>query len=135
MANLLPSSGTFQKFTRESLAAIEKQISAQKACHDQQPEEKPRPQLDLQAFQTLPALYGNPPPELIGEPLEDLDPYYSNHKVRATQNACYFSLLYKLFILKTLIFIPLKPDTHTHLFICLKDCRIKMKSAPFEGLY
>ncbi|XP_059585349.1 sodium channel protein type 5 subunit alpha [Alligator mississippiensis] len=81
MANLLPSSGTFQKFTRESLAAIEKQISAQKACHDQQPEEKPRPQLDLQAFQTLPALYGNPPPELIGEPLEDLDPYYSNHKI------------------------------------------------------
>uniref|UniRef100_A0A7M4E901 Sodium channel protein n=1 Tax=Crocodylus porosus TaxID=8502 RepID=A0A7M4E901_CROPO len=80
MANLLPSSGTFRKFTCESLAAIEKRITAQKACHDQQPEEKPRPQLDLQAFQTLPALYGNPPPELIGEPLEDLDPYYSDHK-------------------------------------------------------
>ncbi|NXU01239.1 SCN5A protein, partial [Buphagus erythrorhynchus] len=41
----------------------------------------PRPQLDLKAFQKLPALYGNPPPELIGEPLEDLDPYYKDHKV------------------------------------------------------
>ncbi|KFW91397.1 Sodium channel protein type 5 subunit alpha, partial [Phalacrocorax carbo] len=38
----------------------------------------PRPQLDLKAFQKLPALYGNPPPELIGEPLEDLDPYYKD---------------------------------------------------------
>ncbi|NWW05635.1 SCN5A protein, partial [Oreocharis arfaki] len=47
----------------------------------------PRPQLDLKAFQKLPALYGNPPPELIGEPLEDIDPYYKDHKVRANQDA------------------------------------------------
>ncbi|XP_010076057.1 PREDICTED: sodium channel protein type 5 subunit alpha-like [Pterocles gutturalis] len=75
----------FRKFTYESLAAIEKRIAAKKNCRrntvDQKPEEKPRPQLDLQAFQKLPALYGNPPPELIGEPLEDLDPYYKDHKV------------------------------------------------------
>uniref|UniRef100_A0A8C5F211 Sodium channel protein n=1 Tax=Gopherus evgoodei TaxID=1825980 RepID=A0A8C5F211_9SAUR len=76
----LPCSNNFCKFTRESLAAIEKRIAAKKECIGQKPEEKPRPQLDLKAFQKLPALYGNPPQELIGEPLEDLDPYYSDHK-------------------------------------------------------
>ncbi|XP_067398907.1 sodium channel protein type 5 subunit alpha-like isoform X2 [Emydura macquarii macquarii] len=76
----LSCSHNFRKFTPESLAAIEKRIAAKKEYIDQQPEEKPRPQLDLQAFKKLPALYGNPPQELIGEPLEDLDPYYSCHK-------------------------------------------------------
>ncbi|CAM5094729.1 unnamed protein product [Eretmochelys imbricata] len=79
----LPCSNNFCKFTRESLAAIEKRIAAKKECVGQKPEEKPRPQLDLQAFQKLPALYGTPPQELIGEPLEDLDPYYSDHKIYA----------------------------------------------------
>ncbi|NXJ37704.1 SCN5A protein, partial [Ciconia maguari] len=82
---LLPGTNNFRKFTYESLAAIEKRIAAKRNCRrntiDQQPEEKPRPQLDLKAFQKLPALYGNPPPELIGEPLEDLDPYYKDHKI------------------------------------------------------
>lgn len=86
---LLPGTNNFRKFTPESLAAIEKRIAAkkdhQKSTLDQKPEEKPRPQLDLKAFQKLPALYGNPPPELIGEPLEDLDPYYKDRKVRANQ--------------------------------------------------
>ncbi|NWX40296.1 SCN5A protein, partial [Steatornis caripensis] len=82
---LLPGTNNFCKFTYESLAAIEKRIAAKKNCRrntiDQKPEEKPRPQLDLKAFQKLPALYGNPPPELIGEPLEDLDPYYKDSKI------------------------------------------------------
>ncbi|NXD77495.1 SCN5A protein, partial [Halcyon senegalensis] len=82
---LLPGTNNFCKFTNESLAAIEKRIAAKKNCRrntiDQKPEEKPRPQLDLKAFQKLPALYGNPPPELIGEPLEDLDPYYKDRKI------------------------------------------------------
>ncbi|NXI47316.1 SCN5A protein, partial [Galbula dea] len=82
---LLPGTNNFCKFTYESLAAIEKRIAAKKSCRrnatDQKPEEKPRPQLDLKAFQKLPALYGNPPPELIGEPLEDLDPYYKDRKI------------------------------------------------------
>lgn len=72
----------FRRFNRESLAAIEKVIAAKKDCKDPPPEEKPRPQLDLQAFKKLPALYGNPPADFIGEPLEDLDPYYSDHKVK-----------------------------------------------------
>ncbi|NXA94326.1 SCN5A protein, partial [Melanocharis versteri] len=82
---LLPGTNNFRRFTPESLAAIKKRIAAKKNCRrntiEQKPEEKPRPQLDLKAFQKLPALYGNPPPELIGEPLEDLDPYYKDHKV------------------------------------------------------
>ncbi|XP_008940730.1 PREDICTED: sodium channel protein type 5 subunit alpha-like, partial [Merops nubicus] len=82
---LLLGTNNFRKFTHESLAAIEKRIAAKRNCQrnttDQKPEEKPRPQLDLKAFQKLPALYGNPPPELIGEPLEDLDPYYEDSKI------------------------------------------------------
>uniref|UniRef100_A0A8B9EYL0 Sodium channel protein n=1 Tax=Amazona collaria TaxID=241587 RepID=A0A8B9EYL0_9PSIT len=81
----LPGTNNFRKFTSESLAAIKKRIAAKKNCRsntiDQKPEEKSRPQLDLKAFQKLPALYGNPPPELIGEPLEDLDPYYKDRKI------------------------------------------------------
>ncbi|NXR65883.1 SCN5A protein, partial [Rhadina sibilatrix] len=82
---LLPGTNNFRRFTQESLAEIKKRIAAEKNhqrnATEQKPEEKPRPQLDLKAFQKLPALYGNPPPELIGEPLEDLDPYYKDHKV------------------------------------------------------
>ncbi|NXK18463.1 SCN5A protein, partial [Arenaria interpres] len=82
---LLLGTNNFRKFTYESLAAIEKRIAAKKNSRrntiDQKTEEKPRPQLDLKTFQKLPALYGNPPPELIGEPLEDLDPYYKDHKI------------------------------------------------------
>uniref|UniRef100_A0A8C4YN39 Sodium channel protein n=1 Tax=Gopherus evgoodei TaxID=1825980 RepID=A0A8C4YN39_9SAUR len=76
----LPCSSHFRQFTPESLAAIEKQIAANKKYKDHQPKEKPRPQLDLQVFQKLPTLYGNPPQELVGKPLEDLDPYYNDHK-------------------------------------------------------
>ncbi|NWJ09532.1 SCN5A protein, partial [Crypturellus undulatus] len=82
---LFPGTNNFRKFTLESLAAIEKRIAAKRTCGrntaDKKPEEKTRPQLDLKAFQKLPALYGNPPPELIGEPLEDLDPYYKDRKI------------------------------------------------------
>ncbi|XP_050797481.1 sodium channel protein type 5 subunit alpha-like [Gopherus flavomarginatus] len=76
----LPCSNHFRQFTPESLAAIEKRIAANKKYKDHQPKEKPRPQLDLQVFQKLPTLYGNPPQELVGKPLEDLDPYYNDHK-------------------------------------------------------
>uniref|UniRef100_UPI003003A775 Sodium channel protein type 5 subunit alpha,Green fluorescent protein n=1 Tax=Rattus norvegicus TaxID=10116 RepID=UPI003003A775 len=92
MANLLLPRGTssFRRFTRESLAAIEKRMAekqtrggsatSQESREGLQEEEAPRPQLDLQASKKLPDLYGNPPRELIGEPLEDLDPFYSTQK-------------------------------------------------------
>ncbi|XP_075411707.1 sodium channel protein type 5 subunit alpha isoform X8 [Tenrec ecaudatus] len=91
MAHFLLPRGTsnFRRFTRESLAAIEKRAvekqarsaTATQESRDGLPEEHvPRPQLDLQASKKLPDLYGNPPRELIGEPLEDLDPFYSTQK-------------------------------------------------------
>ncbi|NXS28312.1 SCN5A protein, partial [Pomatostomus ruficeps] len=43
----------------------------------------PQPQFDLQACKKLPDIYGTVSPELIGEPLEDLDPFYSDRKVSA----------------------------------------------------
>ncbi|XP_010833874.1 PREDICTED: sodium channel protein type 5 subunit alpha [Bison bison bison] len=89
-AFLLPrGTSSFRRFTRESLAAIEKRMAEKQArssaasqeTRDGLPEEEaPRPQLDLQASKKLPDLYGNPPRELIGEPLEDLDPFYSTQK-------------------------------------------------------
>ncbi|XP_024421440.2 sodium channel protein type 5 subunit alpha isoform X2 [Desmodus rotundus] len=91
MADFLLPRGTsnFHRFTRESLAAIEKRMAEKQArgsatsqeSRDGLPEEEAlRPQLDLQASKKLPDVYGNPPRELLGEPLEDLDPFYSTQK-------------------------------------------------------
>lgn len=83
----------FRRFTPASLAEIEKQITSKKAAkkvrdkhrkQKDQEEEKLRPQLDLKACNQLPKFYGELPAELIGEPLEDLDPFYSTHRVRVT---------------------------------------------------
>ncbi|XP_030884124.1 sodium channel protein type 10 subunit alpha isoform X3 [Leptonychotes weddellii] len=78
----------FRRFTPESLVEIEKRIAAKRAAkkakdkHREQKdqEEKPRPQLDLKACNQLPKFYGELPAELVGEPLEDLDPFYSTHR-------------------------------------------------------
>ncbi|XP_008940731.1 PREDICTED: sodium channel protein type 5 subunit alpha-like [Merops nubicus] len=80
---------SFRRFTPESLAAIEERIAEKKkerAKVNQKnkdqgvEEEKLTPQLDLKTCKKLPSLYGDVPVELIGEPLEDVDPYYSDHK-------------------------------------------------------
>ncbi|NWI86880.1 SCNAA protein, partial [Pitta sordida] len=80
---------SFRRFTPESLAAIEQRIKEKKLQQekvkgknkDQGAEEnKLTPQLDLKSCKKLPSLYGDLPAELIGEPLEDFDPYYSDHK-------------------------------------------------------
>ncbi|NXK13642.1 SCN4A protein, partial [Herpetotheres cachinnans] len=42
-----------------------------------------KPRSDLEAGKNLPLIYGDPPLELIGTPLEDLDPFYKDKKVRA----------------------------------------------------
>ncbi|XP_036886349.1 sodium channel protein type 10 subunit alpha isoform X3 [Sturnira hondurensis] len=79
----------FRRFTPESLVEIEKRIAAQQAAKKakgkqrekkQKDEEKTRPQLDLKACNQLPKFYGELPAELVGEPLEDLDPFYSTHR-------------------------------------------------------
>uniref|UniRef100_A0A8C4U4P0 Sodium channel protein n=1 Tax=Falco tinnunculus TaxID=100819 RepID=A0A8C4U4P0_FALTI len=89
MADFLlpPGTNSFHRFTPESLAAIEKRIAEKLARNAKQEyreqlgeEEKPQPQFDLQACKKLPDIYGTVPPELIGEPLEDVDPFYNDRK-------------------------------------------------------
>ncbi|NWH72539.1 SCNAA protein, partial [Piaya cayana] len=79
----------FRRFTPESLAAIKERIAEKKKQQAKVKQEnkdqgvkevKLTPQLDLTTYKNLPSLYGDVPAELIGEPLEDLDPYYSDHK-------------------------------------------------------
>ncbi|NXV65869.1 SCNAA protein, partial [Molothrus ater] len=82
----------FRRFTPESLAAIEERIAnkkkeqvkvkekAKETKEQGVEEDKLTPQLDLKICKTLPSLYGDIPAELVGEPLEDFDPYYSDHK-------------------------------------------------------
>ncbi|NXC44840.1 SCN1A protein, partial [Penelope pileata] len=79
-----PGSESFFYFTKESLAAIEKRIADEKANSDKddggREEMYPKPNNDLEAGKTLPFIYGDIPPEMVSEPLEDLDPYYINKK-------------------------------------------------------
>ncbi|NXH30458.1 SCN5A protein, partial [Myiagra hebetior] len=126
---LLPGTNNFRRFTQESLAEIKKRIAAKKNCQrnttEQKTEEKPRPQLDLKAFQKLPALYGNPPLELIGEPLEDLDPYYKDHKVFIVLNKQ--KTIYRFTATRALwIFSPFHP-------IRRRAIKILIHSYPFLG--
>jgi len=100
MADFLlpPGTNSFHRFTPESLAAIEKRIAEKLARNAKQEyreqlgeEEKPQPQFDLQACKKLPDIYGTVPPELIGEPLEDLDPFYNDRKVSTSLPCCFFA--------------------------------------------
>ncbi|KAM8967831.1 sodium channel protein type 5 subunit alpha-like isoform 2-T2 [Pelodytes ibericus] len=90
MAVLLlpPGPECFRRFTPESLAAIEKRIAeeqARSAKQEYREDEnvevpKPKPHPDLEAGKQLPRIYGEFPSALIGQPLEDIDPFYKNHK-------------------------------------------------------
>ncbi|XP_043860123.1 sodium channel protein type 4 subunit alpha [Dromiciops gliroides] len=80
-----PGPDCLRPFTPESLQAIEKRAIEEEArllrnkqLEIEEPERKPRS--DLEAGKNLPLIYGDPPPEVIGIPLEDLDPYYSDKK-------------------------------------------------------
>uniref|UniRef100_A0A8B9PEP1 Sodium voltage-gated channel alpha subunit 3 n=1 Tax=Apteryx owenii TaxID=8824 RepID=A0A8B9PEP1_APTOW len=81
-----PGPESFRYFTRESLAAIEKRSAEEKAKKpkqehtDDDDENGPKPNSDLEAGKTLPFIYGDIPPGMVSEPLEDLDPYYINQK-------------------------------------------------------
>lgn len=74
----------FRLFTPQSLAKIERlQEEAKKAAEvgNREEEEPPTPNPDLEAGKNLPMIFGDPPPELLGTPLEDLDPFYKAQKV------------------------------------------------------
>ncbi|XP_014810397.1 PREDICTED: sodium channel protein type 5 subunit alpha-like [Calidris pugnax] len=113
MADFLlpPGTNSFHRFTPESLAAIEKRIAEKLARNAKQEyreqlgeEEKPQPQFDLQACKKLPDIYGTVPPELIGEPLEDVDPFY---------NDFFFFFLYSRGLKRVSCFLNMYTTLHT----------------------
>ncbi|KAE8581029.1 hypothetical protein XENTR_v10024638 [Xenopus tropicalis] len=81
-----PGPDSFRYFSRESLEAIEKRIAEEKAKkpkqehRDDDDDNGPKPSSDLEAGKSLPFIYGDIPPGMVSEPLEDLDPYYMNQK-------------------------------------------------------
>ncbi|XP_027005290.1 sodium channel, voltage gated, type V-like, alpha b isoform X1 [Tachysurus fulvidraco] len=88
MATLLfpPGSDSLHRFTRESLAGIEQRITeeeAQKAREYQEDlgdVETLKSRADLEAGKQLPRIFGDIPSELVGVPLEDIDPFYFQNK-------------------------------------------------------
>ncbi|ELW62310.1 Sodium channel protein [Tupaia chinensis] len=84
---MLPPPGpqSFVHFTKQSLALIEQRIAEGKAKEPKEEkkdddEEGPKPSSDLEAGKQLPFIYGDIPPGMVSEPLEDLDPYYADKK-------------------------------------------------------
>ncbi|XP_005283172.2 sodium channel protein type 4 subunit alpha isoform X2 [Chrysemys picta bellii] len=82
----VPGPDNLRPFTRESLAAIEQRIAEAEALKikrqhvEVHEEEELKASSDLEAGKPLPRIYGDLPPELIGVPLEDLDPFYNDKK-------------------------------------------------------
>ncbi|KAM9112845.1 sodium channel protein type 4 subunit alpha-like [Pangshura tecta] len=82
----VPGPDCLRPFTRESLAAIEQRIAEAEALKIKRQhvevleEEELKASSDVEAGKPLPRIYGDLPPELIGVPLEDLDPFYSDKK-------------------------------------------------------
>lgn len=77
---------TFKAFTRESLANIQKRktsrIRKRSSAFLDPVKPKPEPDPYLASGQQLPpALVRQLPAELIGKPIEDIDPYYEDQEV------------------------------------------------------
>ncbi|XP_015237524.1 PREDICTED: sodium channel protein type 4 subunit alpha B-like [Cyprinodon variegatus] len=90
MAPLLPPVGAevFRRFTPASLEEIqrrheieekEKQLRKEQNIEIAE-EDLPKPASDLEAGKPLPFIYGEPPPEFLNTPLEELDPFYQSQK-------------------------------------------------------
>ncbi|KAK2509921.1 hypothetical protein MC885_009977 [Smutsia gigantea] len=80
-----PRPQSFVFFTKQSLALIEQRITEGKTKETREEkkdeeEERPKPSGDLEAGKQLPFIYGDIPPNMVSEPLEDLDPYYADKK-------------------------------------------------------
>ncbi|CAL9693916.1 unnamed protein product [Knipowitschia caucasica] len=90
MSLVLPPAGAqlFTHFTLQSLQKIQakyeeeqKRIKKLQEENTEIPEDDLlKPSSDLEAGQPLPFIYGNPAPEFLQTPLEDLDPFYQSHK-------------------------------------------------------
>ncbi|TRZ27018.1 hypothetical protein HGM15179_000063 [Zosterops borbonicus] len=132
-----PGPDSFQYFTRESLAAIEQRIAAEKAKNPK-PDRKdddengPKPNSDLEAGKTLPFIYGDIPPGMVSEPLEDMDPYYINKKTfivlnkgKAIFRFSATSALYVLTPFNPLRKIAIKILVHSYPFLVVVQNEIK----------
>ncbi|XP_032891306.1 sodium channel protein type 4 subunit alpha-like [Amblyraja radiata] len=80
-----PGPDSLRRFTRESLDEIEKRIAKEKAETATKPvvEEEVKeikPKGSLEAGKALPFIYGDIPPKLVGDPLEELDPFYASKR-------------------------------------------------------
>ncbi|XP_061522813.1 sodium channel protein type 4 subunit alpha B-like [Phycodurus eques] len=73
---------SFQRFTPDSLVAIEQRMAKEEARRNKHYQEDlgdvevPRARADLEAGKQLPRIYADIPSHLVGVPLEDIDPYY-----------------------------------------------------------
>ncbi|XP_069021396.1 sodium channel protein type 4 subunit alpha B isoform X2 [Embiotoca jacksoni] len=90
MAPLLPPVGVevFRRFTPASLEEAQRRHEAEEKEQQRRKEKNieiaeenlPKPASDLEAGKPLPFIYGDPPPELLNTPLEELDPFYQSQK-------------------------------------------------------
>ncbi|KAK9527345.1 hypothetical protein VZT92_013917 [Zoarces viviparus] len=77
---------SFQRFTPDSLAAIEQRIAQERARRSKHYQEDlgdvvlPRRRPDLEAGKQLPRIFADIPSHLVGVPLEDIDQYYFKDK-------------------------------------------------------
>ena len=110
---MLPPPGpqSFVFFTKQSLALIEQRIAEGKAKEPKEEkkdddDEGPKPSSDLEAGKQLPFIYGDIPPGMVSEPLEDLDPYYINKKV---------SVFYQAYFAAFCLIVYLRLLEHQHM--------------------
>uniref|UniRef100_UPI0037E71A3F sodium channel protein type 4 subunit alpha B n=1 Tax=Semicossyphus pulcher TaxID=241346 RepID=UPI0037E71A3F len=88
MAPLLPPVGSevFRRFTPASLEEIQRRHEVEEKEQQRRKEKNieiaeenlPKPASDLEAGKPVPFIYGEPPPELLNTPLEELDPFYQS---------------------------------------------------------
>uniref|UniRef100_A0A3Q2P5V8 Sodium channel protein n=1 Tax=Fundulus heteroclitus TaxID=8078 RepID=A0A3Q2P5V8_FUNHE len=93
MAPLLLPIGAevFRRFTPASLEEIQRRHEIEEKAQQSRKEQNievliiaeedlPKPASDLEAGKPLPFIYGDPPPEFLNIPLEELDPFYQAQK-------------------------------------------------------
>ncbi|XP_068452628.1 sodium channel protein type 4 subunit alpha B-like [Clinocottus analis] len=88
-ASLLPPVGeqVFRRLTPASLGKIQQhceaeevELQARRRSKEVTEKIQAKPASDLEAGKPLPFFYGDPPPELLNTPLEELDPFYQSQK-------------------------------------------------------
>ncbi|GCB60535.1 hypothetical protein scyTo_0009190, partial [Scyliorhinus torazame] len=101
-----PGPDSLRRFTRESLADIETRFAKEKAekaskLPTEDEDEKLKPKSDLEVGKPLPFIYGDLPSELIAEPLEELDRFYSAKRTFIVINKG--NAIFSLFIMFTIL--------------------------------